>query len=70
MDELLDEIKALRKEILELKQETTELNNRLTTHISFIHNVYETLKFPIYYIARMNSRLSNIFIPTINDQQG
>lgn len=59
-NELLNEIKSLKKEILELKQETTDLNNRLTNHISFIHNVYEILKFPIYC-------LSNIFIPSIND---
>ena len=45
--ELMDEIKLLKREIQDLK----EICSRMNGHIDFVETVYDSLKAPISYIS-------------------
>lgn len=49
IDDLLSEIKYLRKEINEIKNSSKKMD----LHIDFIERIYEKLKYPIIYISSM-----------------
>lgn len=53
--ELIDEIKGLRREITELKQTTS----RMDGHIDFVESIYEIVKAPFFALLNMVKLLPN-----------
>jgi hypothetical protein len=64
--ELINEIKQLRSIIENLEIRVNNTNDVLINHISFINNVYNTIKQPLFYIM---NKVNNIqFLKLKNNQ--
>lgn len=63
MEEILKEIREIKKEILEIKMminKNTENCEKMSSHIDFVDNVYEQTKAPINFVCdKINYMIGN-----------
>ncbi len=56
--ELLNEIKKLQIQIINLEQKINNTNELFVNHINFINNVFDKIKQPLFFIMnKVNSLL-------------
>lgn len=59
LDEILEEIKNIKNELKIIKENIKQYNSDISTHVDFVQEVYDKIKYPFYKIMSLGNRIGN-----------